>query len=233
MNKRKITLQSIILLLIAFAMFGTYLGVMISSIIVSKENREKGYLSENQVYAEKLADTTDLLFRNMLQTLEVSAGSIYPFTQDGDQLYGELNQVLTSTNFFNSVFLVDKEGEIVHSAPHLDLEGVKIDTIGVSDAINKKMPLISQPYISEVTNKLIILISIPVFDDKGAYFGFLGGTIYLSEDNSIKDTLSLHPKHAVDSYVYVVDSEGNIIYHPERNRIGDNVIENGAVKRVV
>lgn len=234
MNKRKITLQSIILLLIAFAMLGTYLGVMISSIIVSKENREKGYLSENQVYAEKLADTTDLLFRNMLQTLEVSAGSIYPFTQDGDdQLYGELNQVLTSTNFFNSVFLVDKEGEIVHSAPHLDLEGVKIDTVGVSDAINKKMPLISQPYISEVTNKLIILISIPVFDDKGAYFGFLGGTIYLSEDNSIKDTLSLHPKHAVDSYVYVVDSEGNIIYHPERNRIGDNVIENGAVKRVV
>lgn len=95
------------------------------------------------------------------------------------------------------------------------------------------MPLISQPYISKVTNKLIILISIPVFDDKGEYFGFLGGTIYLSEDNSIKDTLSLHPKHAVDSYVYVVDSEGNIIYHPEKNRIGDNVIENGAVKRVV
>lgn len=233
MNKRKITLQSIILLLIAFAMLGTYLGVMISSIVVSKENREKGYLSENQVYAEKLADTTDLLFRNMLQTLKVSADSIYPLTQNSDQLYAELNQVLTSTNFFNSVFLVDKEGKIVRSAPHFDLEGVKIDTFGVNEAINKKMPLISQPYISKVTNKLIILISIPVFDDKGEYFGFLGGTIYLSEDNSIKDTLSLHPKHAVDSYVYVVDSEGNIIYHPEKNRMGDNVIENGAVKRVV
>jgi hypothetical protein len=185
------------------------------------------------VYAEKLADTTDLLFRNMLQTLKVSADSIYPLTQNSDQLYAELNQVLTSTNFFNSVFLVDKEGKIVRSAPHFDLEGVKIDTIGVNEAINKKMPLISQPYISKVTNKLIILISIPVFDDKGEYFGFLGGTIYLSEDNSIKDTLSLHPKHAVDSYVYVVDSEGNIIFHPEKNRIGDNVIENGAVKRVV
>jgi diguanylate cyclase (GGDEF)-like protein len=73
----------------------------------------------------------------------------------------------------------------------------------------------------------------PVFDEQGEYFGFLGGTIYLSEDNSIKDTLSFHPKHAVDSYVYVVDSKGNIIYHPEEARIGDSVIENGAVQRVV
>jgi diguanylate cyclase (GGDEF)-like protein len=233
MKKRKMTLQSIIFGLIAFAMLGTYLGVMISSIVVSKENREKGYLSENQVYAEKLADTTDLLFQNMMQTLDVSASTIYTNTQDRDHLYVELNQVLKATNFFNSVFLVDKNGNIVRSAPHFDLEGIRIDTIGVNEAISKKVPLISQPYISKVTNKLIILVSTPVFDHKGNYFGFLGGTIYLNEDNSIKDVLGLHPKHDVDSYVYVVDSKGNIIYHPEKNRIGNNVFENGAVKRVV
>lgn len=226
-------MQSIILLLIAFAMLGTYLGVMISSIVVSKENREKGYLSENQVYAEKLADTTNLLFQNMLQTLEVSAISIYPLTKNSDLLSEELSQVLSSTNFFNSIFLVDKEGEVIRSAPHLDLEGTKIDTHGVNEAISKRKPLISQPYISKVTNKLIILVSMPVFDIQGEYFGFLGGTIYLDEENSIKDTLSFHPNHAVDLYVYVVDSKGNIIYHPEEARIGDNVIENGAVQRVV
>lgn len=233
MKKRKMTLQSIFLGLLAFAMLGTYLGVMISSIVVSKENREQGYLSENQVYAEKLADTTNSLFQNMLQTLEVNAATMYPITQTSNQLYVELNQILKSTNFFNSVFLVDKNGNVVRSAPNLDLEGTKIETLGVNEAISKKIPLISQPYISKVTNKLIILVSMPVFDNKGEYFGFLGGTIYLSEDNSIKDVLGLHPKHAVDSYVYVVDSMGNIIYHAEKNRIGDNVIENGAVKRVV
>lgn len=232
MKKRKMTLQELILILITFAMIGTYLGGMVSSVIISKRNLEEGYLNENQFYAEKLAETTNSLFDNMLQTLKVGAAKIDLNASRNTNLYLELNQILQSTNFFNSVFLIDKNGVIIRSAPNLDLEGKKVKTIGVKEAISKKTPLISQPYESKVTGQLIILISVPLFDNKGAYNGFLGGTIYLSEKNSISDILSLHPNHSSGSYVYVVDLKGNIISHPESGRIGENVIENGAVQQV-
>jgi hypothetical protein len=52
-------------------MVGTFIGSVISSVFVSKNNLEENYLIENQYYAEKLADTTDSLFIEMFQSLTV------------------------------------------------------------------------------------------------------------------------------------------------------------------
>ncbi|WP_226670350.1 sensor domain-containing diguanylate cyclase [Metabacillus litoralis] len=229
---KKLSLQSIILLLISCAMLATFIGVTYVTLIESKENNQKNILTENAVYSEKLAGTTDLLFQNMINTLEVSAANIYSNLDDPD-LVVELNQLLKSSNFFNAIYLVDKEGYIVKSTPKLILEGTKVTTMGVKEAIFKKYTTISQPYRSQVTGKNVVLVSVPVYNKtNGEYFGFLGGTIHLNEINSLQDTLSLHPSHSNGSYVYVVDSKGQIIYHPESERIGDTVIENKVVAKV-
>ncbi|WP_456277720.1 sensor domain-containing diguanylate cyclase [Bacillus sp. AK128] len=230
--KRKISLQNLILILISFAMLGTSIGGLASSIIVSKGHLEQSYLHENQFYAEKLADTTDSLFRNMFRTLEVGAKSVSLLMGNQETMALEINKIYDSTNFFNSVFFVDHNGVIVSTAPNYGLLGKQLQSVGVKEALTKKQSLISQPYIG-VTGRLMVLISYPVFNDGGEYLGFIGSTIYLEEQNSIKETLGLHPEHMNDSYVYVVDSKGNIIYHPEKERIGENVIQNNVVKKVV
>lgn len=228
----RLSIQFLVLSLLTFAMIGTFVGSTISSILVSKNNLEKNYLMENQYYAQKLASTTDSLFENMIKTLTMESEEEEYSTVDSKETYEEVKQTLESTTFFNSVIFVDQTGNIVASAPNRELEGAKLNSIGAKEALKKKVPLISEPYVA-VTGKLILLVSVPVFDDSGAYTGFIGGTIHLHEENSLTRVLGQHPKHENDSYVYVVDSKGNIIYHPEKDRINDSAIENKAVQQVL
>ncbi|KAA0549898.1 diguanylate cyclase [Bacillus sp. BGMRC 2118] len=227
----KLRLQSLILILLTFAMLGTFLASMISSVKESKENLERSLLNENQFYAKKLANLTDELFKNMQQTLQTSAKDLTSIHTNVDATYLEISDALQSTNFFNSVFYVNEKGIVVRSAPQFGLEGVEIKSVGVKEALSKKAPTISEPYVG-VSKQIIILVSHPVFDEKGVYKGFIGGTIYLDAQNSIQSILALHPQHRSGSYVYVVDPRGNIIYHPDKDRIGDNVIQNPIVARV-
>lgn len=228
----RLSIQFLVLSLLAFAMIGTFVGSTISSILVSKNNLEKNYLIENQYYAQKLASTTDSLFENMIKTLNLESEEEEYSTGDSKKIYEELEQTLKSTTFFNSVVFMDQTGNIVASAPNRELEGPKSNGIGAKEALKKKVPLISEPYVA-VTGKLILLVSVPVFDDSGAYKGLIGGTIHLHEENSLTKVLGQHPTHENDSYVYVVDSKGNVIYHPDSEWINVNVKENEVVQQVM
>lgn len=213
-------------------MLGTFIASIISSVWVSKNNFEKNYLIENEYYAQKLASTTDNLFSNMLKQLTVTAEESEFLSTDITAINTKLNQLLQGPMYFNSTWFVDHTGKVISSAPKLNLEGTMLSSIGVKEALKQKSPLISEPYIG-ITGKLIMLISVPVINEEGTYLGFLAGTIHLYEENSLKTILGKHPKHQNDSYVYVVDSKGNIIYHPDAARINDNVQENEVVKQVL
>ncbi|PLS17978.1 hypothetical protein CVD28_09845 [Bacillus sp. M6-12] len=232
MKPFKLNMQFLSLSLLAFAMVGTWIGTAISGLLVSKQNLEKNYLIENQYYAQKLAITTDALFSNMFKSLTMESHDKEYLSIDSKTIYKELKHTLDSTTFFNSILFINQTGHIVASAPDMSVMGKQLNTIGVKEALNQKAPLISKPYVG-VTGNLILLISVPVFDDNGTYKGFLAGTIHLQEKNSLKRVLGQHPKHQNDSYVYVVDSAGNIIYHPDEKRINTNAIENKAVQQAL
>lgn len=232
MKPIKLSIKLLILLLLSFAMIGTYVGSLISSQIVSKNTLEKNYLIENQFYAKKLADTTNMHFRDMFSNLSVEARDEDYKTLDSKNIYKDLYELLHSTTYFNSTWFVDRNGIVIASVPDINVEGTKVNSIGAREALERKRHTVSDPYVG-INGKLVILISVPVFNDVGTYIGFLAGTINLHEENSIKTILGQHPKHQNDSYVYVVDSKGNIIFHPNINRINDNVKENEVVKELI
>ncbi len=60
----------------------------------------------------------------------------------------------------------------------------------------------------------------------------VAGTIYLKEKNVFNLLLGEHYYHD-GSYVFVVDSDGRIIYHQDPSRVNDVVIKNKAVQEVV
>jgi diguanylate cyclase (GGDEF)-like protein len=222
----------LILSLLAFAMIGTYVGSLISSHIVSKNTLEKNYLIENQFYAKKLADTTNMHFRDMFSNLSVEARDEDYTSLDSKIVYKDLYDLLHSTTNFNSTWFVDRNGTVIASAPDINVEGTKVNSIGAQEALEKRRHTVSEPYVG-INGKLVILISVPVFDNIGTYIGFIAGTIHLHEQNSLKAILGQHPKHENNSYVYVVDSKGNILFHPDSKRINDNVKENKVVQEVM
>lgn len=129
---------------------------------------------------------------------------------------------------------MNSEGVLLAASPDkLNIIGNKLLSAGPAEALEAKKPLVSTPYLSTLGN-FEILISSPIFNSSGKYLGYIGGIIYLKEKSILNDLLGRH-FHQDGSYVYVSDTNKNIIYHPEAARIGyqveDNQIANHSNKK--
>lgn len=170
-----------------------------------------------------------------MQTLQYSSEMLAPLIKDGRDsalLLTEANRLKYQTDTLNSIIIAAADGEILAASPQtLDLVGKTIDSKEGKQALSEQRPFISNPYQS-MTGRFIIFISHPIFDDEGTYMGIVGGSIYLMEDNVLYDLLGEH-FYQDDSYVYVVDKEGRIIYHQDTERINDVVNENLVVQKLM
>ncbi|WP_238941793.1 sensor domain-containing diguanylate cyclase [Bacillus sp. REN10] len=191
-------------------------------------------LETNRIYAQKLAKSTDVFLKSTLQTLETSAKELAPYMTDRNdsQLFNEAKQLKDQTDTFNAVLILDAKGNVLANAPQtLELIGKPLNSLGGKEALKTKKPLISKPYIS-LTNKLVIFISYPIFNEEGQYLGLVGGSLYLKEMNILYQFLGEHFYHD-GSYVYVVDEDGRVIYHPKQERISDVVSKNPVVHQLM
>lgn len=83
---------------------------------------------------------------------------------------------------------------------------------------------------SPASGQLIMSMYTPVFDDDGTPLGFAGCGFYIKNiAELITDVSDLGLSSA---YIYIVDREGTMLYHPDESKIG-NPVENAAVKGLV
>lgn len=202
---------------------------------MSKNTLIDNTLETNRVYAQKLANTTDVFFQMTLQTLELSAQEIALYMKNpdaNDKLLQETERLKHQTDTFNSVIIANADGEIKATSPQtLDLIGKIMDTEGGKEALREKKPIVSKPYLS-LTGRLIIFISHPIFDENQNYLGLVGGSLYLKEENILYQILGQH-YYQDGSYVYVVDKDGHVIYHQDQDRINDVVSDNLVVQQLM
>ncbi|HEY2491631.1 MAG TPA: sensor domain-containing diguanylate cyclase [Paenibacillus sp.] len=188
------------------------------------------YLESNYQYARKLSAST----ANLLSVMQDNMNSIAEgvgksaFSQKELDIWYYANE-----QYYNSITIVDSKRRIQSVSP--DTVGLAIGTKLTSaaslQAVELNKSLISEPFVS-VTGRLIVLISAPIFNDQGNYLGFVGGTIYLEEDNVLSQLLKDH-FYGNGSYVYVVDKMGHLIFHPEPSRINEIVTGNEVINKAV
>ena len=83
---------------------------------------------------------------------------------------------------------------------------------------------------SPASGQLIMSMYTPVLDDDGTPLGFAGCGFYVKTlADAISDVTDLNLSSA---YVYIVDSKGTMLYHPDESKIG-NPVENAAVKSLL
>jgi len=187
----------------------------------------------NEVYAEKIAETTDSLFQHMIQSLATTGDHLSSDLSRKD-LQDQLLLFQQGNSSFNSVFIVDKEGRLLETTSTTALpKGSKLVTEGPTQALREKRALISEPYVSSTTNKLIVMVSSPLYDPSGEYIGFIGGAVRLHETNIFQTVLGSVPNESDGSYAYVVSSSGVLLYHPETERIGEKVTGNPVIAEVI
>ncbi len=214
----------------------TVLATVVIISFVAYQNEKKSLFrltfQLNEVYADKIAETTNFIFKHMMNGLAITGESVSEDLTRSD-LKDQLVRFQEGSSFYNSVFIVDKEGTLIVASNLPSAVGSKLASAGATQALREQRELVSEPYVSTVTNKLIVMVSAPLHDASGNYIGFIGGSIRLHETNIFQTVLGSVPNESDGSYAYVVSSEGVLLYHPDSGRIGEKVTENPVVSSVV
>ena len=184
-------------------------------------------LESNRAYAAKLASTTQSMLLNALSMLEVAAARL-AINLRPDPVQHEVDMLWLQSSYFNSVLVVDRRGVAVATAPHdARIVGKPVDAASARAVLSSQKPWISLPF-RDVEGRWTITVSQPIVDAVGRHHGYVAGTIHLHDTNILHSLLG-EQLHGDGSYVYVVDSSGVIIYHPERDRVGERVSGRNAI----
>ncbi|MCV4229948.1 sensor domain-containing diguanylate cyclase [Virgibacillus sp. LDC1] len=193
-------------------------------------------MSLNLSSAQKMAVTIEALLSGMRQSLRASANNPAieaSAASDEKELQVIFDLMLQSSLYFNSVFWADQAGTIRVVSPEGNhLNPARLITEGTTKALNERKSYISAPYRSP-TGRWMILASEPIFDSSGKYHGMIAGTIYLEENNILHRIFGSGAGNEKDSYSYIVDSGGKLLYHLDKSRVGEDVSSNVVVQRLM
>ena len=198
---------------------------------VQKERVIEDTLQSNHVFASKLASATEHFLAAAMQQLEFSASIIAEDITNTELLQAETNRLLEQTQSFNSV-AINMQGVVKAASPvSLNIINKTVNSVHSKQALKSQQPQVSLPYIS-LANNLIIVVSYPLFDLAGNYYGYIGGSFYLEQQSILNALLKQH-SYDGGAYFYVVADNKTLLYHPEAQRIGEQVFNNPVIERVL
>ncbi|MEK3759468.1 diguanylate cyclase [Paenibacillus sp. FSL R7-0337] len=219
----------------------TLVVVLTSSILLlgSYESKKRSLMETtlhlNYLNADRMSKTMDSLFQSMHGTLEYNAARLSDIdAMPPQEVNDSLDLMRSSSNFFNSITVVDASGLVRNVSPaSIGTTGKHVSSTSSKEALALRKPYISSPYLTANTKRLIVFLSQPIFDAAGTYAGILSGTIYLQENNVLSEIFDNGQEDDSGAYYYIVDSEGHLVYHPDKARIGTDVSSNEVVQQLM
>lgn len=227
-----VRLSVIITMIALFSVFATFIVNTAVSYRTQTSALLGNSLEMNAITAQELSRTTQTMVESMREAIRKAAETLQTTDPDSAEAASLLDFFLNATPYFNSTVIVDPNGIVQATSPStLNLIGQQLTSEPATESLKSRKPLMSEPYLA-VTQRLIVMVSHPIFGRSGEYRGFIAGTIYLQETNVFQKILS-SPFHENGSYYYVVDSKGRLLYHPDMDRLGELVSANPAVRELM
>jgi diguanylate cyclase (GGDEF)-like protein len=215
----RIDLRRLILWISLLSVVLVLAGGLHASYLVQRDLLLHNALEVNRVYASKLASTTDTFLNDVRRYLAYSADVLADMETRPALMAEETRRQQEQLGHFNSSVIVSSQGKVIAvSSAYPELLGQQLTSEASKTAIRTKQPIISEPYQTS-TGRWLILYSHPIFSHDYRYLGYIAGTLYLHEDNVLDRLLGQH-FYRDDSFLYVVDRNGTLIFHPDRSRLG-------------
>ncbi|MCD9020249.1 sensor domain-containing diguanylate cyclase [Cohnella silvisoli] len=230
----QIRLNVLIIGLLVFSMLG--ITVILTSVALKSEKNTltESMLQSNFEGARNLSVTMHTFLFSMQHGLEATAK--YIEEKDGalEQSSEYLRTMVSGRDFFNAVITVDETGAIRSSAPiSFDRTANQMASPAFYRALESRRPLISEPF-ADVSGRMLVLFSYPVFDRTDQYQGFVGGIIYLQDQkNLLSDIFDHATRSQRGTYAYIVDQSGNLIYQPDPGRDGEVALSDVIVQKLM
>ncbi|MEW9701268.1 diguanylate cyclase [Paenibacillus sp. SI8] len=233
-QRNKISLATLLTGLVSLSVLLTVTILLVSSYQSKKTSLIDTTLTLNFSSAGKMSRTIDSLFKSMRSSLNYAASTFSDInTMNADEVYSNLELIRHSSNYFNSISVVDETGRVRNVSPKSDSVGKYITTEAAKTALASQKPFLSKPYVTTNSKRLIVYMSEPIFDKEGTYRGFIGGTLYLEEYNILNMIFGSNPTDKLGSYFYIVGSEGRVLFHRDTTRLGEDVSANQVVQKLI
>ncbi|MNO56116.1 Diguanylate cyclase DosC [compost metagenome] len=234
-QSKKLSLTSLLTGLVTLVVLLTSSILLIGSYESKKQSLMETTLHLNYYNADRMTKTMDSLFQSMRSSLEYSAAKLSDDdASTPEQVNDYLELMRNSSNYFNSIAVVDADGLLRNVVPaSLGTVGDRITSKAGLEALAIKKPYISSPYMTSTTKRLIVFMSQPIFSNNGTYRGILSGTFYLQENNILSMIFGDNNVDDSGSYYYIVDSSGQLLYHPDKQLIGEDVSRNKVVQKLM
>ncbi|ANF27853.1 diguanylate cyclase [Stutzerimonas stutzeri] len=228
----RLDLQKLTLLLALVAGLLTFGNSFFAGYKSQRDQLFEQTLEANRAYARKLADTTDQFFVNSLRELAFAAETLSTRFNDPDARDSETKRLKLKSDQFSRAIIVSAAGEILSASPGSSLRvGTKVNSVGATRSLTERTPLITDPYVATDGTYLIAVMH-PIFAPNGDYLGFISASLFLRERNALHGLLDVH-YYRDGSYLYVVDSQGELVFHEDGERVGQNVLSNPVVQQVL
>lgn len=234
-QRKQISLASLLTGLVCLSVLLTLTILLIASYQSKKKSLIDTTLTLNETSAVKMGQTIDSLFSSMRSSLHYSASLLSNMnSMSAEEVNSQLELLRQSSNYFNSISVVDETGLVRNVSPKsLGTIGQYIKTEEAKNALALKKPYLSKPYVTAKYKRLIVFMSEPIYDKEGRYRGYIGGTIYLHEKNILTMILGNNPTDKIGSYFYIVGSDGHVLFHRDKSRIGENIAANQVVRKLM
>ncbi|KIL38773.1 hypothetical protein SD70_24080 [Gordoniibacillus kamchatkensis] len=214
-----------IILTIAIAIFISYQS--------EKQTLFETTLAMNYSNAQDISSTIDSLFKSMSNSLQLTSAHVKDYSGRSEQeILDYLDLTRNTGGYFNSIILADEKGTVQNATPVTVTIGQTLVSEAAKQSLATKRSYLSSPYIG-TTGRLIVLMTEPIFDQAGAYKGFIGGTIYLQEDNVLSSIFKNNTIDTTGSYYYVVDPTGRLLFHPDKSRLGEDASANKVIRKLM
>ena len=221
----RIDLRHLILWISLLSVLLVLAGGLHASYLVQRDLLLHNAQEVNRVYASKLAVTTDSLLNDIRRYLAYSADMLADMETRPELMADETRRQEQQLGHFNSSFVASPQGKVLAvSSSYPQLLGQQLVSDAVNEALAAKQPTISEPFQAS-NGRWQILYTQPIFSRDYRYLGFIAGSLYLHEDNVLDRLLDQH-FYRDDSFLYVVDRKGTLIYHPDRSKLGKTAPDN-------
>ncbi|WP_368644044.1 diguanylate cyclase [Castellaniella ginsengisoli] len=226
-----INLRQLILLLAVFSAAVMLAGGMAGAYQVQRQQLMANTLEANEAFAVKLARImSDLLLRTQ-GNLSYSGGLMVRSGMAPAVLQAEVDRLRHLELGFNTVTVVDGQGVVQAFSPaSRNLKGRRLDSVARNGIGDDRAPMISPPYVTVLGN-LAIRLSHPLLGPEGRSLGRLSATVYLRDEGGLQRLIG-EQYFRDGTYVYVVDAQGRLLYHPQAERIGEIVVNNPVIDTV-
>ncbi|MBW4083114.1 sensor domain-containing diguanylate cyclase [Paenibacillus sp. S150] len=233
---KKLSLTLLLIALVTLVVLLTSTILLTASYQSKKKSLIETTLNLNLSNAERMSRTVDSLFRSMRSSMVFSADKLSRlYEAQPEEVNDYLEVMRKSSTYFNSILLVGANGIIRNTSPvSLEMAGKPVESPWAAEALRLRGPYLSEPFTAPLTGRMIVFMSEPLYDGDKQYLGLLGGTVYLQNNNILNMIFgSSNDIDATGSYYYIVSSDGHLLFHPDKERINEDIGSNEVVQELM